>query len=398
MIYLIYLYYFEYSVFVNRFSFNKFAFLPPKSQQILSFDIFSLKCYTFTAILKKLHLHKFQQRRTMISNTMFITYTAMCFASLQAITLVIIILKHNDSGKSKLMTAMLRFVVVSAILGLYYYITYYRELILGEFAAGIFLRALDSIVFYAMGFSWINLMDAIIDSPHPKMQIWRKLTTPVFSFLMAFSAVIYIFLLDEYYTTDAFWKEVVVLLSEVVLAITIVVFTLAYLILGFRELVDAASRKYVITISIFVCFNNLWNNIVVVFVFLRAISVSALCSNLYAVTSVLLLITNLLTILYVYKKDFSPVYFGDKKNSSRKLSEEEVLNLVAESHRLTERERDVMILAYQGLSNPDIAEKLFISRHTVKRHMHNIFEKLDVSTRMELVHLIQSQTNLEKQL
>lgn len=329
----------------------------------------------------------------MISNTMFIAYTLMCFASLQAITLVIVIIKHNDSGKSRLMSAMLNFVIVSAILGLFYYITYYRELILGKFAAGIFLRGLDAIIFYAMGLSWLKLMDAIIVSPNPKMQFWRKCTTPVFTFLMAVSAASSIFLLDEYYTTDSFGAEIAVLLSEAVLAITIIVFTLAYLLLGFRELVDASSRRYVIVVSIVVCFNVLWNNIVVAFVFIRAISVSALCSNLYAVTSILLLITNLLTILYVYKKDFSPIYFGSKPSSPQPLSEEEVLDLVAESHRLTERERDVMILAYQGLSNPDIAEKLFISKHTVKRHMHNIFEKLDVSTRMELVHLIQTQNH-----
>ena len=41
----------------------------------------------------------------MISNTLFITYTIMCFLSLQAITLIIIIGKHRDVGKTRLLKA-----------------------------------------------------------------------------------------------------------------------------------------------------------------------------------------------------------------------------------------------------------------------------------------------------
>lgn len=48
---------------------------------------------------------------------------------------------------------------------------------------------------------------------------------------------------------------------------------------------------------------------------------------------------------------------------------------------LTEREREVLELLAQGLTNPRIAEQLFISTNTVKRHLKTIFEKLGVSTR-----------------
>lgn len=67
---------------------------------------------------------------------------------------------------------------------------------------------------------------------------------------------------------------------------------------------------------------------------------------------------------------------------------EQRLDYIAETHSLTEREREVLALAYEGLTNPEIAEQLFVSKYTIKRHMHNIFGKLGVSTRMELVHLI----------
>lgn len=332
----------------------------------------------------------------MLSNALIITYTIMCFLSLQAITLILMIIRHSDSGNTKLLKATRDFVIVSVVLGLFYYITYYREMVLSLFEADAFSRGLDAIIFYAMGYSWIKLVDAISQSKNPKLNWWRKSTNGVFLVLMFLSACAYIFLLDENYTTKQPWAEVTVIVSEVCLGITVVVFTLAYVIHGFRDLPDRLSCIYVVIISIFVNFNNLWNNTVVIFVFIKATTLNLVFSNLYGATSILLLIINLLTILYIYKKDFSPFFFGKKSSPPKSLSEEEVLDLVAETHRLTERERDVLVLAYHGLTNPDIAEKLFISRHTVKRHMHNIFEKLDVSTRAEMMHLIQSQPSAQQ--
>ena len=49
--------------------------------------------------------------------------------------------------------------------------------------------------------------------------------------------------------------------------------------------------------------------------------------------------------------------------------------------RLTEREREVLDLLAQGMTNKEIAEKLVITTNTVKRHLKAIFEKLNVHTR-----------------
>jgi DNA-binding CsgD family transcriptional regulator len=48
---------------------------------------------------------------------------------------------------------------------------------------------------------------------------------------------------------------------------------------------------------------------------------------------------------------------------------------------LTPRELDVLKLVAQGLSNPDIAQRLFLSEHTVHRHLANILRKLSLSSR-----------------
>jgi len=56
---------------------------------------------------------------------------------------------------------------------------------------------------------------------------------------------------------------------------------------------------------------------------------------------------------------------------------------------LTGREREVVKMIAAGLRNRDIGERLSISENTVKVHLHNIYEKLGVEGRMELLLLAQ---------
>ena len=51
---------------------------------------------------------------------------------------------------------------------------------------------------------------------------------------------------------------------------------------------------------------------------------------------------------------------------------------------LSRREHEVVVLVAQGYRNKEIAERMFISEQTVKNHIHNVFDKLGVSDRLEL--------------
>jgi len=52
---------------------------------------------------------------------------------------------------------------------------------------------------------------------------------------------------------------------------------------------------------------------------------------------------------------------------------------------ISKREAEILLLMHQGLSNQQIAGKLFISENTIKKHISNIFQKLQVERRTEAV-------------
>ncbi len=67
-----------------------------------------------------------------------------------------------------------------------------------------------------------------------------------------------------------------------------------------------------------------------------------------------------------------------------------------EAVRLTKREREVVGLIGDGLSNKEIGQKLRVSDFTIKSHVHNIMEKLALHTRLEVANYSYSAGTLKK--
>jgi DNA-binding CsgD family transcriptional regulator len=62
---------------------------------------------------------------------------------------------------------------------------------------------------------------------------------------------------------------------------------------------------------------------------------------------------------------------------------------------LTAREREVAGLVTDRKTNQEIATGLFLSLKTIETHMRNIFRKLDVSSRVEVARLVESERRRE---
>lgn len=62
--------------------------------------------------------------------------------------------------------------------------------------------------------------------------------------------------------------------------------------------------------------------------------------------------------------------------------------IIDKAVRMTKREKDVVELIAEGLTNKEIAQKLKLSTYTVKSHVHNILEKLSLRTRVQIARYI----------
>jgi ATP/maltotriose-dependent transcriptional regulator MalT len=61
---------------------------------------------------------------------------------------------------------------------------------------------------------------------------------------------------------------------------------------------------------------------------------------------------------------------------------------MVEEFHLTAREKEILELLIKGSSNKQIESDLFISSHTVKNHIYNIYQKLGVKSRGQLMQFM----------
>lgn len=80
------------------------------------------------------------------------------------------------------------------------------------------------------------------------------------------------------------------------------------------------------------------------------------------------------------------VFVKYAQTMSKLLNSSVLIQSIYNDHKISEREKEIIQLILNGKGNNEIKELLFISYHTVKNHLSNIYRKLNVRNRHELVH------------
>jgi DNA-binding CsgD family transcriptional regulator len=81
-------------------------------------------------------------------------------------------------------------------------------------------------------------------------------------------------------------------------------------------------------------------------------------------------------------------YFLPYYVTQRTTAKDDFLDNLAREYKISKREREIMELILEGKSNKEIEEQLFISFHTVKNHVYNLYQKLGVKSRGQLAHMV----------
>jgi DNA-binding CsgD family transcriptional regulator len=177
---------------------------------------------------------------------------------------------------------------------------------------------------------------------------------------------------------------------------------------GTKELMDYASLVMIILFFVVVIMNTIWllfnKKLLVSQLRLKAIQIFGIFYLILFVINFVGIfipinqsITLLLEIKYILvllamnifpifwlRIIFLKCYLDNRPN----LESEEQLDKIVRKYDFSEREREIMKLIIEGKSNKEIEKQLFISFHTVKNHIYNIFKKSGVKSRSQLIHLV----------
>lgn len=322
----------------------------------------------------------------MIEKISFFVYFLTCLTGL--LLLIFLCMDINvNRGKHRLRNPFLLFVLATLLLAILYfieghYLYHYRPLPKWNSPAGWsdLERILDVLFYMAHLFFWYQYLQSELKLVKDKLVCATDLILALFTLL---TGTIQLVFMDEHYYVEHTNQRAFSIAVELAFSLILLFLTAAYLVAVKRAQMTKEKKTYLTFMSIIILLNALWNEGFTCLLIVKSGILRIAGCRTFDLISVLLLLILLSAGIWFYKTSGSRL-FPKGGETEQEIRRAKVLSLSEESG-LTEREKQVVLLLLDGLSYDTIAEQLYISKYTVKRHTHNIYKKLEVSTRIELI-------------
>lgn len=311
----------------------------------------------------------------------FLGYIFAVFLALIGIALIVLVVMKNRVETTERFKSVRNFSVSILLISVLYFFFYCRENVQEIYEIPVTWRIADYILCSFVFCFWLTVIGRFKET---KGHIFR-VAVIIGTVRSLAGAVVTAGYMDSYYyienTAARNFYSCFEAAAVFATSVAIIWYTIAFI----RDNAEACQKKFTAVVSALLIMWDINQIIVDAGLYFGRFGKSVWMLEIFDPTGPVMLIIALMVFLFVFREDFSPLYFVQTEEDPAGS-----LDIAAEKHRLTVRECEVMKLMYEGCSNPEIAEKLYISRNTVKKHIQSIYEKMGVSNRMELIHLVNS--------
>lgn len=279
------------------------------------------------------------------------------------------------------------------ILSILYFLIDYYSVIIDAYYCKAPVRVFDIWVAVTMQYMWFNVIRHIC-LKEMESRLWIVIRTG-YIVILAESLINYGFIMNEnYYVAPGNLRTVSLILQTGQSAFLMTMNIICIVLMAMRlknKPQGLVIYKFGIIGTVFIMADGLQNTVDGAGLIIGKFILYNYGPDTFNLTALLQLGFGVCMLWYVvdrcflaqYRNRLSDVTVGDAVST-----EEERLAAIASEAELTERETEIMKLIYYGATYQDTAEALFISKNTVKHHITSMYEKIEVSSKMELINMI----------
>ncbi len=319
-------------------------------------------------------------------SAMGITYMAAIIVAAIPVALVLLT-KHRK------ITGTYRYLLVTAIclllINVLYFLIDYYSVITSYYKTGAIIRVLDIWLAVTMQFSWyMFLMELLFKDKYSAL--WQTVKYG-YVLSLAISMINYGWILDDGYFVGNNTLKPCAVVMDLAVSLFLTTINIACIILIARKLLaegkPPAFEKITLAATVLITADGIQNTKFALSLIVGHIALYQYGDGGINATAIIRLLFGMCLLWYAIKYCLS----GRPTEQSDEATKEK-LELLTSETGLTEREKDIVKLLCEGATYQDMADRLYISKNTVKHHVTNVYRKLGVNSKEEMIDIFRQKT------